>query len=56
MNEEIKKNDLTDDILDDDALEQVAGGTGKEIDSDIEVYAGMTGKKLNLLSFPTDYQ
>ena len=46
MNEEIKKNDLTDEILDDDALEQVAGGTGKEIDSDIEVYAGMTGKKL----------
>ena len=28
-------------------MEQVAGGTGKEIDSDIEVYAGMTGKKIN---------
>lgn len=46
MSEEIKKNDINDEILDDETLDQVAGGTGKEFDSDLEVYAGMIGKSV----------
>ncbi|MBR4903676.1 MAG: hypothetical protein IKZ53_03320 [Selenomonadaceae bacterium] len=53
MNEDIKKNALDNEILDDEALDQVSGGTGKEIESDLAVYAGMIGKdvgSVNLLS------
>ena len=42
MNEEIKKID--EEILDDATLEQVAGGTQAEIESDLTAYAKMIGK------------
>ena len=44
MNEEIKKDNLNEEILDDDTLEQVAGGSQAEIDSDLAAYAKMIGK------------
>ena len=50
MKEEIKKNDLTDEILNDEDLDQVAGGTGREFESDMAVYAGMIGKSVDKIN------
>ena len=47
MKEEIQKNDINDEILNDEELDKVAGGTGKEFQSDLAVYAGMIGKSVN---------